>query len=89
LRSLRRIFPAADFGTASMNSTKRTFLCGATLVTMYSMTASSERSEPGARTTKALGSSSPLSLSGTPMTAASAISGCPSSTASSSAGATW
>ena len=30
LRSLRRILPAADFGTASMNSTSRTFLCGAT-----------------------------------------------------------
>ena len=53
------------------------------------MTASSVSSEPGARTTKAFGSSSPLSLSGTPMTAASAISGWPISTASSSAGATW
>ena len=53
------------------------------------MTASSVSSEPGARTTNAFGSSSPLSFSGTPMTAASAISGWPISTASSSAGATW
>ena len=29
-RSLRRILPADDFGTASMNDTARTFLCGAT-----------------------------------------------------------
>src|SRR5699024_3307371 len=29
-RSLRRIFPVADFGTASTNSTMRTFLYGAT-----------------------------------------------------------
>jgi hypothetical protein len=34
LRSLRRIFPAADFGTASMNSTNRIFLCGATFSAM-------------------------------------------------------
>jgi hypothetical protein len=81
--------PAADFGTASMNSTMRIFLCGATLPAMYSMTPSWVSVEPGARTTKAFGSSSPLASSGTPMTAASAISGWPISTASSSAGATW
>ena len=39
-RSLRRILPAADFGIASMNSTARTFLCGATRSATNAITSS-------------------------------------------------
>ena len=42
----RRIFPDADFGISSMNSTTRTFLCGATLAATNDMTSSSVRSAP-------------------------------------------
>ena len=86
-RSLRRIFPAADFGIASTNSTARTFLYGATRSATNAATSAAVRSAPGRGTTKALGTSSP-SASRTPMTAASAIRSWASSTASSSAGAT-
>ena len=88
-RSLRRIFPLADFGISSMNSTTRTFLCGRDAL-------GDERhhvvgGELGAEawvTTNALGTSSPSS-SRTPMTATSAILSWVSSRASSSAGGTW
>src|SRR5574340_1007821 len=86
-RFLRRIFPDADFGTVSMNSTWRTFLCGATRSATYAITSSAVICAPCCLTTNALGTSSPSSSS-TPITAASAICGWVSSSASSSAGAT-
>src|SRR5690606_18101056 len=87
--SRRRIFPEAARGTASRKVTCRTRLEGATRSATYIMTSPSDR--PGAdgwRTTWACGTSLPSSLQ-TPVTAASAIPGWVSSSASSSAGATW
>ena len=72
--SRRRILPLADFGTASMNSTRRTRLYGAVRSATKARTSSSVAVLPGARTTNAFGTSSPRS-SYTPITAASATSG--------------
>ena len=79
--------PTRTRGTWSMNSTRRTFLCGATRSATHAMRSSASRPS-SRRTTNALGTSSPSS-SRTPITAASCTSGCVSSSASSSAGGTW
>ena len=73
LRTLRNIFPLADFGIWSTNSTPPlSFLCGATREDKNSMISSAVTSPR--RTTKAFGTS-PASGSGTPITAASSIFG--------------
>ena len=58
-----------------MNSTWRTFLYGATRPATNAITSSALNSDEGCLTTKAFGTSSPDSLSCTPITAASAMLG--------------
>ena len=104
VRIRRRSFPAALLGMASVSSTPpRSFMNGFTRSSTHCCRASAEGEEededeadeaadavPFFRTTKALGTS-PLDASGAgiPTTAASYTSGWDSSSASSSAGATW
>src|ERR1700675_2864860 len=70
----------------STTSTRRIFLCGATRAATNSMISSGLAGS--FNTTNAFGTSSPSSSS-TPITATSAMLGWESSSASSSAGATW
>ncbi len=57
--SRRRIFPLADFGMDSTNSTMRIFLYEATCSATKSMISSADASAPALRTTNAFGSGQP------------------------------
>ena len=87
MSSLRNIFPLGFLGIASTNSTPPlSRLRGATFLWTNSAISAVVTLPRG--TTKALGNW-PAYSSGMPTTAASATNSCDSSTASSSAGATW
>ena len=87
--SRRRIFPLKDLGISSMNSTPpRNFLYGATFSSTKISTSLSVNVASALRTTNAIGSS-PASILGSPITAASSMSGWEIRRASSSAGGTW
>src|SRR5688572_8538419 len=79
------IFPAGLFGISVTNSTSLIRLCGATRAETNSIISAAVAADLS--TTNALGTS-PASSSGLGITPASAIAGCKSRTASSSAGAT-
>ena len=87
--SRRSIFPLKDFGISSMNLTPpRSFLYGATFSSTNISTSFSVSDASALRTTNAIGNS-PTSKFGTPITAASSMSGCETRRASSSAGGTY
>src|SRR5262249_31707056 len=92
--SLRRmnlcIFPVAVLGSSATKSTRRGYLCGASVVftcCCSSSASASEGSRPCWSTTKACGLTSP-SASSWPTTAASSTAGCAISAASTSTGET-
>src|SRR5215472_4064843 len=87
-RTRRRILPDGDFGISVTNSTSRTRLYGATRSVTNAISSSAVAAAFACTTTNAFGIS-PASASGFGTTATSATAGWVSSTASSSAGATW
>src|SRR6266850_2887297 len=84
-RSLRRILPTADLGSASMKRTCLGTLYAARARPQCAITSASVSAAPGARTTKSL-TASPVFSSGFPTQAHSAIPGQAAATASTSFG---